>query len=157
MGFEGANIAAVEEDTAACRRVDATDAVEDACLASTVGANDGKKVSGIDLEVDAGEGDHTAKVQVYILQGKQHHPCPLPFVRMLQSTALLVRWSKPLSEQAFDFSVAPGKPGSTIRLGQLISIILCAVLLPDHRAWAVCYAPGRSVSTILVVLYRRAL
>src|SRR5215475_78279 len=107
MGFEEANIAAVEEDTAACRRVDATDAVEDACLASTVGANDGKKVSGIDLEVDAGEGDHTTKVQVYILQGKQRHPCPLPFVRMLQSTALLVWRSKPLSEQAFYFSVVP--------------------------------------------------
>src|SRR5215216_5300764 len=48
---------------------------------------------------------------------------PAPFVRMIQSTSLLVRWSKPLSEQAFYFSVAPGKHGSTIRLGQFISVI----------------------------------
>ena len=77
VGFEGANIAAGEEDTAACRRIDATDAVEDARLASTVGANDGKKVRGMDFEVDAGEGDHPTKAQVYILQGQQRHPCPL--------------------------------------------------------------------------------
>ena len=67
VGFEGADIAAVEEDTATCRRINATDAVEDARLASTVRANDGEKVRGMDLEVDAGEGDHTTKAQVYIL------------------------------------------------------------------------------------------
>src|SRR5215510_6276904 len=67
VGFEGADVALIEEDTATCRGIDAADTVEEARLASTVGADDGEKVRGIDLEVYAGEGDHTAKVQVYIL------------------------------------------------------------------------------------------
>src|SRR5207245_1147927 len=74
------DVAAVEHDPSARGRVDAADAVEDARLAGAVGADDGEKVAGIDLEAHPGQGGHAAEAQVQVFQSEKCHPLVPPGV-----------------------------------------------------------------------------
>ena len=86
MRLQGGDVAPVEEDLSVAGRVDAADAIEDAGLASTVGANDGEKITGMHLKADAGKGGHATKAQVQIVQPQQLHDGAPPPLGMLALT-----------------------------------------------------------------------
>jgi hypothetical protein len=73
------DVTPVKKDVPPRGRVDAADAVEDACLAGAVWPDDGKKVAGLDLEAHTRERCHTTKAQVQVIQSQQlHDGAPLP-------------------------------------------------------------------------------